>query len=105
MSSGIAKWLVMACVHRQAQRTQAIVQGGFPDRFVPLHPGGSPDVVHQNVQAALLVLDPSHQGGRLVGHEMVHPAIPRPAPRVAPATNATLPPSEVVMVPSIYYSD
>ena len=34
---------------------------------------GAPDVVHENVQAALFAFDPSHQRAHLLGHEMVDP--------------------------------
>ena len=38
-------------VHGQAQRAQPDVQRGLPDGLVPLHRGGAPDVVHEDVQA------------------------------------------------------
>jgi hypothetical protein len=60
------------CVHGQTQSTQSCIQRGFPDRFIPLHLGGPPDIVHENVQTALFVLDSSHEGVHLAGHEMVY---------------------------------
>ena len=44
---------------------------GLPDRLVPLHRGGAPDVVHEDVQRALLGVDARDQRAHLLGHEVV----------------------------------
>jgi hypothetical protein len=59
-------------VDAQAERPEAIIQIGFPDGLVPLHPGGAPDVVHQQVQDALFRFNPSYQRANLFRHQMIH---------------------------------
>jgi hypothetical protein len=59
------------CVHRQSQRAQPMLQVRFPYRLVPLDLGRTEYVIHNDVQAALLALDPSHERAHLIRHEMV----------------------------------
>jgi hypothetical protein len=56
----------------QAQRVHAIIQRGFPDRFVPLHPGSSPDVIHQDVETALFAIDAIDESAHLLRNETIH---------------------------------
>src|SRR5688572_14604149 len=127
------------CVDGEPQQVQPAGQGMLPYGYIPLgQPLPSPDVVDQDIQAAVLARDTRYQGLHLrrvqmidlhgdalaasVLHQLgrlfnrfgtvilgtlrargatseVHrgssrpssTAMPRPAPRVAPATNATLP--------------
>ena len=58
-------------VDGQPQGVQPGVQGRLPDGPVPLDPGGPPDVVHQDVQGALLASDTGHQLADLGGHQMI----------------------------------
>lgn len=60
------------CVDGQTQGVQPRLQRGFPDRPVPLDLG-SPDVVHEDVQVALVAPDARHERADLRGHEVVHP--------------------------------
>jgi hypothetical protein len=41
------------CVDAEPHRAQPVLEVGFPDGLVPLHPGAAPDVVDQDVQAPL----------------------------------------------------
>ena len=50
---------------------QALVERALPDGPVPLHRGGAPDVVDQQVQGALLGLDARGERAHLLGHQVV----------------------------------
>ena len=58
-------------VDAETQRAQAIVEVGVPDRLAPLHPGGAPDVVDEDVEAPAFGLDPANELANLVGRQVV----------------------------------
>ena len=72
ISSGSAKWAVMAWVSTaEAQRAQPDVERRLPHRLVPLHRGGAPDVVDEDVEGALLGVDALDERRHLLRLEVV----------------------------------
>ena len=78
---------MMAWVSIASRSVRRPLERRLPHRGVPLHHGGAPDVVDEDVEAALLVVDPGHQGLHLLGDQMVDPdgdaAPPAPSTRAA----------------------
>ena len=72
ISSGSAKWLVIACVSTPS-RSVCSPMSSDDSQTVLFHSivVGAPDVVHEDVQGALLALDPRHERAHLVGDEVV----------------------------------
>ena len=99
ISSGRAKWLVMAWVSTASRNVcRPELQRRLPHRLVPLHRRRAPDVVDEHVEGALLGVDALDQPADGVGDEVVDRHGDRPtagrrrrgrrSPRSSPAASS-----------------